>query len=298
MSDYIVVNKNNRDMIENLETDYAYQRKVFKKKYSSISIKGSGGNGMNFEFYDRVDSVELNNSNPGVYILYTVYKDFLLFYVGKSRDPKQRQKQHSKSSEKDIFEHAIVITMANNGFDESDISNLENALYLDFKRRDGILLLNDNIPSKDKNYNVDEIYVLEWTKCISTIVLNHIVGKKIKEYAFEPIEPFNYSFNLIQNGLSNIKITKNPKHKNVFIIKNSILSVSSKLDSDKKLFIQNFLLENKQIIKEVDLIINDYRLYIFLETKKIANADFLKIFSRESIKLFMDYNGNVSTLRI
>ena len=295
MSEYIVPTNSTVSILDSIKPTYTYEHKVLPN-YSVRTIKS---NGLTFEFYDREDNLNIKNNNPGVYILYTIFENFLLLYVGKSRDVQSRQNQHSKSKDKNIFKHAIIITMANNGFTETDISNLENALYLDFKRRDKIVLLNDKIPSKDKNYLLDEIYVLEWIKCITHISLDYMLGLKKEEYKFNPIEPNNHCYNLIQANLTNLKITKVPSHKNIFIIKNSILAISMNSDGDLKGEFATFLESNKKIIKELDVIVENHRLFMLLETKKILVDDFLKLFDKNMLRHYMmNANGQVLKLKL
>lgn len=295
MSDYIVPNEKNRNFLESVKQKYTYEHKVFTD-YSKKIVKS---NSLMFEFYDRSDKLPINNNNQGVYILYTIYEDFLLMYIGKSRDVEERQKQHSKNLEKDVLKHAIVITKASNGFSESDISNLENALYLDFKRRAKIILYNDNIPSKDKYYDVEETYVLEWTMCISQISLNYVVGQKVEEYNHldSTVESTKYFFNLIQNGLSNIRLYKNPRHQTGYILKGSILSVNQKLHIDKKAALETFVSENKNCLKEQPSI-NNIKIYLFVETKRIPVSTLQNLFNKTSINYFMDYNGNLNKLKL
>jgi len=295
MSDYIVPNEKNRSFLDSISQRYTYEHKVFPE-YSKKIIKS---NSLTFEFYDRSDKLPINNNNQGVYLLYTVYEDFLLMYIGKSRDVEERQKQHSKNMEKDVLKHAIVITKASNGFSESDISNLENALYLDFKRRSKIILYNDNIPSKDKYYDVEETYVLEWVMCISNISLTYVVGQKLQEYQHfdSTVETTKYFYNLIQNGLSNIRLYKNPRHQTGYILKGSILAINQKLHIDKRQTLEKFVEENKNCFKEQESI-NNHKIYLFVETKRVHTSILQTLFNKTSQYYFMDYDGHINKLKL
>ncbi len=295
MSEFIVPNEKNREFLNTVRPRYTYESKILRD-YTKKIVKG---NGLNFEFYDRTDRLPINNSNQGVYILYTVFEDFLLVYIGKSRDVEERQKQHSKNMEKDVLKHAIVITKADNGFSESDISNLENALYLDYKRRAKIILYNDNIPSKDKYYDIEETYVLEWIMCISQISLNYIVGQKIDEYTHidSEVTDTKYFYNLIQNGLSNFRLAKNPRHQTGYILRGSLMAINQKLHIDKRKILEDFVIKNMNCLKEQPMI-NNHKIYSFIETKRVPVSDLKEIFNKTSIQYFMDYNGHLNKLKL
>ena len=173
-------------------------------------------------FYERTQDLPKLDNTQGVYILYKYYNfsRVLEVYVGKSRDLARRQVEHAENSKKDCLTSAVIITLADNGFNESDASNLENALYLHFKRSANVIVHNATIPSCCKSYDIEDRSVLKWTDKIVNCALDYIFGQSKSDFALKP--HLDYTYDYIKIGKNNISIERIPTRQTFSILAGTI----------------------------------------------------------------------------
>jgi hypothetical protein len=68
-------------------------------------------------------------------------------------------------------------------------------------------------------------------------------------------------------------------------------------DGDTKENFATFIKDNSKFIKELDIIIENNRLFLFIETKKMLTEDFLKLFDKNTMRNYM-MNSHGVTLKL
>lgn len=298
----VVPNKNN-----------GYKIREFINRSYSQSTRGPktvitllGAVGLSFQCYDRTQkALPTLNTDQGVYILYhyNIKSRILEVYIGKSSDVARRQSEHAKSQTKDSLTKAILIVLPKNGFSGTDTSNLENGLYLNFKRRSNVILHNSNIPSADSSYCDEDYTNLETIDEITSVVLNKIFGEAavsygIKSHITSEHKDSKYIYDLVQWGKSTVSLERHPNRKMMMIQRGSIYAIAEKMDGTRKQALTEFIGKNKFIKLQEDVSTETEKIYLFEEDKKINNVEFKLLFGKLLPEYWMNADGELNKLTL
>jgi len=250
-------------------------------------------------FYSRVEDLPKLDNTQGVYVLYKYYSKsrILEVYVGKSRDLARRQTEHADNSKKDCLTSAVIITLADNGFNESDASNLENALYLHFKRSKNVVLHNATVPSCCKSYDPEDSSVLKWSDKIVNCVLDYIFGESRTDFALKE-HPTEFTYDYVKTGKSNFSIERVKGRQTFTIEAGSILCIGEKVDGNTKARYEKYIKDNKFIVLLDDISSTEEKFYRFEDSLRLKDECFKDFFKRINFQYFVNAKGETHKLII
>lgn len=253
---------------------------------------------LKFVFYDRTEDLPKLDNTQGVYVLYKYHPTSRLLevYVGKSRDLERRQGEHADNCKKNSLTSAVVITLADNGFNESDTSNLENALYLYYKRSKNVIVHNLTVPSCCKNYDSEDSSVLRWTDKIVNCVMDYIFGQSREDFALKTYSENSYDF--VRTGKSNFSIERVPGRKTFHIEQGSIWCIGGKIDGETKARYDRYLKDNPFIVLLEDISTEEEKFYRFNLSLKLKLDDFKDFFKKIHFQYFINSKGETHKLVI
>ena len=189
---------------------------------------------------------------------------------------------------------AVIITLADNGFNESDSSNLENSLYLHFKRCKNVIVHNLTVPSCCKSYDVEDSSVLAWTDKIVNSVMDYVFGESRTDYALKEHSEHTYDF--VRTGRSNFSIERVPSRTTFTIMKGSIWCLNDKMDGKMKERCMQLIKDNKFVTLMDELTQDGDTFYRFEESLKLKTERFELFFKRMHFQYFINGKGETHKL--